>query len=564
MRKLLANGLTLVVSLGMMAQGGGGTIPNPSFEQFNTVSVPVPADWEHSTESFKILYLDQYSYGIKQEQPGFSGNYGLRIEVPNNPVDTFFGLQIVTLPTLYTPAGLEFWSVSLRYKYSPNNIGDTATILILGFDDTLGVSAFGSIDIGANAATYTLATGQIFVGLSGFGYAQNVRHWLFVFSNVNPGCTLVVDSINIYDNGGNYYSLFPLNGDFENWYTPSVDTFRRWIVDAAFEHETIISPLGSLISTINGTLKAGTTGAPYGNTYAIIAPAKRTYISDTPYNALFQQFEATNNSPFNFQFAYKYTSNVGSDSASFLILLSDANSSNPAFLAIFPLPQTSGNWVNVSMPLDSLCPGCLIDTVLMAFIPQRVTIDTNGQLIGLPVDTAARLSVDMAVAGCVDTLPQAQFAYNTNNLTITVLDSSLYADSIVWDFGDGTVISGGDSVSHTYSAAGTYNVCQYAFNTCQQVDTICVAVSVTIVSASNPSISEDFRLVSRGDEYELITDMEIKQIQVVNSAGQILKNEQLATRSKTYKLDLGNLGKGVYFIKVTTIKGTDIIKVTVR
>ena len=568
MRNIIAKGgfcgaMIIASVLIANAQGGGGTIPNASFEQYSTVSVPVPSNWEHSTESFKILYFDQYTYGISQEQPGFSGNYGLRIEVPNNPIDTFFGMQIVTLPTTYTPASLEFWSFSVRYKYFPNNVGDTATLLVLGFDDTLGLSSFGIIDIGGTAANYTSASAPIYVNLSAYGYAANVKYWVFLISPVNPGCTLVLDSISVFDGSGNYYSAFPLNPDFENWYYPSVDTFKYWIVDAAFEHIAAPTPFGSVISTISATSKADVGAAPYGNVAAVVAPADRQYISDTPYNALFQMFEA--NSLFDFDFAYKYTSPNSGDSASFVILLSDANSSNAAYFGVTSLPQTGNNWVTVNVPLTTLCAGCQIDTVLMAFMPQRVYVDTTGQIIGLPVDTAARLYIDMTVAGCVDTMPQAQFAYSTNGLTITVLDSSLYADSIVWDFGDGTTIVGGDSVSYTYNNDGTYQVCQYAFNTCQQVDTMCTSVSVTPVSAEKPDVSEQFTLVTKGgSEFEIISNAAIQQVQVINTSGQVVQVSDASTKTRTYTLDMRQFGKGVYFIKVTTMKGTDIVKINVR
>ncbi|NPA33785.1 MAG: T9SS type A sorting domain-containing protein [Chlorobi bacterium] len=480
MRKTLVHSVAMLVSLGMVAQTQT-KIPNASFEEYDSVTVPVPANWEHSSESFKILYEDQFSYGVMPEEPGYSGSYALRIEVPDVVTDTFFGVQIVTLPTKYSPASIEMWNVTFAYKYFPKNQNDTAIIRILGFDDTLGVSAVANILILGNTPSFVGDTAALIVNLTSVGKGREVKHWAFVFSQVNPGCTLVVDDIKIYDASHNIYTTFPLNPDFEDWYYVTVDTFNKWTVDAAFDHELIRHPFGKIISKIKGKVRATSSKVADGRVSLELAPAYRPFISDTPYNALYQRFDI--DSLFDFQFAYQYISPTAEDSASILVQLFDSTN-NTTYFSLKYLPQTGDVWDTIDVPLTTLCSGCDAKTMLIAFLPQRVYLDTsNNKLINLPVDTAARLYLDV--------------------------------------FG-------------------------------------------TVISALQPSSEVDIQVITMGNTYQLVSSSDIQHLEVINTAGQVMKREKLAQSTRTYKLDLNNLSKGIYFIKVTTMEGTNLLKVQVK
>jgi PKD repeat protein len=60
-------------------------------------------------------------------------------------------------------------------------------------------------------------------------------------------------------------------------------------------------------------------------------------------------------------------------------------------------------------------------------------------------------------------LPTAGFTYMLDGLTVSFDNTSLYADSYVWDFGDGAT-STEISPAHTYAADGTYTVTLTAYN----------------------------------------------------------------------------------------------------
>ncbi|MBW8049725.1 MAG: PKD domain-containing protein [Cytophagales bacterium] len=74
-------------------------------------------------------------------------------------------------------------------------------------------------------------------------------------------------------------------------------------------------------------------------------------------------------------------------------------------------------------------------------------------------------------------IPAATFSYSDSLLTLSFSDSSKYATSWLWDFGDGNT----DTVqnpTHTYISSGTYNVCFIAENACKS-DSTCQLINVT-------------------------------------------------------------------------------------
>ena len=78
----------------------------------------------------------------------------------------------------------------------------------------------------------------------------------------------------------------------------------------------------------------------------------------------------------------------------------------------------------------------------------------------------------------------------SGQFSVAFVDTSSVADSVLYDFGDGNTSADPNSV-HTYASAGSYTVCQIAFNHCGN-DTICHTVTINCVdpvSTFNTTIS---------------------------------------------------------------------------
>jgi PKD repeat protein len=81
-----------------------------------------------------------------------------------------------------------------------------------------------------------------------------------------------------------------------------------------------------------------------------------------------------------------------------------------------------------------------------------------------------------------DAAPTAAFTYTCNTLNC-LFDGSISSDDkgitgFVWDFGDGSSPGSGSTVSHAYSAAGTYAVTLTARDAADQTDTASATVQV--------------------------------------------------------------------------------------
>jgi len=70
----------------------------------------------------------------------------------------------------------------------------------------------------------------------------------------------------------------------------------------------------------------------------------------------------------------------------------------------------------------------------------------------------------------VHPVPEPSFDYSVDSLTLTFTNSSEYADSYLWDFGDGQIDTAVQAV-HTYERDSSYLVTLYAINDCDTIAT---------------------------------------------------------------------------------------------
>lgn len=132
-----------------------------------------------------------------------------------------------------------------------------------------------------------------------------------------------------------------------------------------------------------------------------------------------------------------------------------------------------------SFPHNYINPG-----IYMACLTLEV-IDSGGVII------CTNTYCDSIIINSIPISCNSDFTWrvdSANKHSLTFIDSSTYnvnaigvVDSIVWDFGDGSV-GFGDTVNHIYTLSGTYNVCQYLYIIQQGLivcaDSICRSITV--------------------------------------------------------------------------------------
>ncbi|MCD6367099.1 MAG: PKD domain-containing protein, partial [Bacteroidales bacterium] len=158
----------------------------------------------------------------------------------------------------------------------------------------------------------------------------------------------------------------------------------------------------------------------------------------------------------------------------------------------------------------------------------------------------------------LDYYPIANFSYTSSALTVTFNNQSQYGNTYFWDFGDGNT-STDTNTTYTYPADGTYIVTLIVNNTCGS-DTITQTITVTSVGIQSNNLSEITLYPNPAN-----SDIMIESNQVVITNFKIYDiYERLVMENKTnnsiIRINIQDLAKGVYFIKLKTNNSTIIKK----
>lgn len=159
--------------------------------------------------------------------------------------------------------------------------------------------------------------------------------------------------------------------------------------------------------------------------------------------------------------------------------------------------------------------------------------------------------------------PEAAAAYTVeDNYQVSFVNNSMQAGSYTWYFGDGDSLQTDeymDSVSHTYSGFGTYEVVLVAHG-CDEEDTLVFAV--------NPALHSDPTVVTEGEGYFTLFPNPVQAgselfvylnglnpddgkvvLQFVSEAGEIANEITLSALEGTYMIT-SNLAGGMYHINL--------------
>ena len=181
--------------------------------------------------------------------------------------------------------------------------------------------------------------------------------------------------------------------------------------------------------------------------------------------------------------------------------------------------------------------------------------------------TSGACSSSESISITVLPLPQAYFAYTDLGLgEFEFTDMSQYADSWLWNFGDGSTDQVQNPV-HTYTTDGTYTVTLIASNTCGS-DTasqdIVVIITSIIQASSNlyiqayPNPNNGIFFITLNANYTGKVEMEVYGIE----GKKVFANEwEKYTVKQTVPINLKSLSKGMYRILLKV--GDELLQTTI-
>lgn len=132
-----------------------------------------------------------------------------------------------------------------------------------------------------------------------------------------------------------------------------------------------------------------------------------------------------------------------------------------------------GNWVLVGNQIMGVAPGDMAGfSVAIAQDGARVAVGSAGN--DAAGSNAGQVRVFENLSLCA---PVAGYTTTGTEFTFSFASTATNADSVSYDFGDGTT-SSAPNPNHVYAAAGVYTVCQIAYRSCRN-DTLCTTVTAS-------------------------------------------------------------------------------------
>jgi len=161
-------------------------------------------------------------------------------------------------------------------------------------------------------------------------------------------------------------------------------------------------------------------------------------------------------------------------------------------------------------------------------------------------------------------VPLVSFSFEAGReREIRFINQSDNADSVVWDFGDGSAVSTEENPTHTYAEKGNYTVTLTAFNDCGTKSTTMI-IDASILSNQN-ELNEKLNIFPNPVidvlNVEFNSKSTIQEYRIISSTGKTMyKKNQLETSS----IPVSNWPTGIYFFVITTKSGEYSVKKIVK
>jgi PKD repeat protein len=200
----------------------------------------------------------------------------------------------------------------------------------------------------------------------------------------------------------------------------------------------------------------------------------------------------------------------------------------------------------------------------MANVKLRIHFGGNSPLMQ-PTPTAGFAFDQIEIKNC----QHAQLAFTSNvnatTKTVSFTNTSTGATSYLWDFGDGnTDVT--TNPTHTYANNGQFVVKLYGYTECS-TDSLIQVVNVTDVgiATNNNMIINCAPNPTTGLLNINFSNVNAKEmtLSVIDITNKTLITEQISVDNtqKSHQINLSHLSKGIYFVKISTLKSTVINKI---
>ena len=151
---------------------------------------------------------------------------------------------------------------------------------------------------------------------------------------------------------------------------------------------------------------------------------------------------------------------------------------------------------------------------------------------------------------------------SSSGLTANFEGDPINADSVSWNFGDGSDISTELDPTHVYETVGTYDVWITAYGPCN-IDSVLITLDIDDVGI-DPDYKSPFSIYPNpADQSVYIMDLELPtQVVLLNVLGEVVYTTK--TNTNGIEIETNNLAPGTYFIQLTDEVGQNTVKLIVR